>query len=56
VPVVRHDSIRILLAMAVERDMEIHQMDVVGAYLNGKLEEDIYLEQPKGFDDRSRRI
>jgi hypothetical protein len=45
-----------LFAMAVERDMEIHQMDVVGAYLNGKLEDDIYMEQPEGFNDGSGRV
>jgi hypothetical protein len=55
-PVVRHDSIWILLAMVAKRDIEIHQMDVVGAYLNGKLEEDIYLEQPEGFNNGSGRV
>ena len=38
-PVVRFWSIRVLLAFAVQRDMLIHQMDVITAFLNGSLEE-----------------
>ena len=48
-PVVRMDSIRALLAIAAQRDMEIDQVDVVGAYLNGTLEEEIYMCQPEGY-------
>ena len=38
-----------LLALAMLEDWHIHQMDVKSAFLNGKLEEEIYMEQPKGF-------
>jgi hypothetical protein len=48
-PVVRFTSIRTLLAFAAERKMMIHQMDVVTAFLNGILEEEIYMEQPEGY-------
>ena len=48
-PVVRFSSIRLLLAYAVQNDMLVHQMDVVTAFLNGKLEEEIYMEQPDGY-------
>ena len=48
-PVVRYTSVRALLAFAVQNDMIIHQMDVVTAFLNGKLSEDIYMQQPKGY-------
>ena len=48
-PVVRFDSIRALLAFAVQKKMLIHQMDVVAAFLHGDLEEDIYMEQPEGY-------
>ena len=48
-PVVRFTSIRSLLAFAVQNDMLIHQMDVVTAFLNGKLDEEIYMEQPEGY-------
>ena len=46
-PVVRFTSIRMLLAFVVQHSMLIHQMDVVAAFLNGSLQEDIYMEQPK---------
>ena len=48
-PVVRFASIRALLAYAVQNDMLIHQMDVVTAFLNGTLEEEIYMSQPDGY-------
>ena len=48
-PVVRYSSIRALLAFAVQNDMIIHQMDVVTAFLNGTLDEEIYMEQPPGY-------
>ena len=47
-PVVRFSSIRGLLAFAVQNSMLIHQMDVVTAFLNGKLDEEIYMAQPDG--------
>jgi hypothetical protein len=48
-PVVRYASIRILIALATQYDYEIHQMDVTTAYLNGELEEEIFMKQPEGF-------
>ncbi|TFY52995.1 hypothetical protein EVJ58_g9697 [Rhodofomes roseus] len=54
-PVIRMDSIRVLLAVAAKRDMELEQMDVVGAYLNGKLEEEIWMEQPEGYNNGTGR-
>ena len=42
-------SIRILLAVAASLDYEIWQMDVKTAFLNGNLEEDIYMRQLEGF-------
>jgi len=44
------ESLRVLLALAAAQDWEIHQMDVVSAYLLGELEEDAYLEAPDGLD------
>ena len=48
-PVVRYSSIRALLAYAIQNDMILHQMDVVTAFLNGTLEENIYMQQPAGY-------
>ena len=48
-PVVKFASIRTLLAIAVKHGYEVHQMDVVTAYLNGDLLEDVYMTQPEGY-------
>ncbi|KAL0323861.1 UNVERIFIED_CONTAM: Retrovirus-related Pol polyprotein from transposon TNT 1-94 [Sesamum calycinum] len=45
----RITSIRVLIAVAALYDLEIHQMDVKTAFLNGELDEEIYMEQPEGF-------
>jgi hypothetical protein len=55
-PVVRHDSLRAVLAIGAIKDLEIQQLDVKGAYLNGDLQEEIYMRQPEGFDDGSGRV
>ncbi|KAK4380871.1 Retrovirus-related Pol polyprotein from transposon TNT 1-94 [Sesamum angolense] len=47
--VTRITSIRVLIAVAALYDLEIHQMDVKTAFLNGELDEEIYMEQPEGF-------
>ena len=46
-PVARLDTIRMLLALAAQKGWVIHQMDVKSAFLNGYLEEEIFMEQPK---------
>ena len=48
-PVVRIASIRLLLALVAHLDLELFQMDVKTAFLNGNLEEEIYMDQPIGF-------
>ena len=50
-PVAMFKSIRILLAIVAYCDYEIWQMDVKIAFLNGNLEEDVYMVQPPGFED-----
>jgi hypothetical protein len=49
VPVAKHQSIRILFAIAAAEGLEIHQMDVITAFLAGDVIEVIYMEQPEGF-------
>ena len=39
-----------ILTLAAERDLEVQQMDVKSAYLNGELKEEIFMEAPPGFD------
>src|SRR5258708_33441229 len=48
-PVACFESLQLLLALAVLENWEIHQMDVKSAFLNGILNEEIYMEQPQGF-------
>ena len=38
-----------LIALAAVHDLKIHKMDVKTTFLNGELEEEIYMEQPEGF-------
>ena len=57
-PVAMLKSIRILLAIAAFYDYEIWQMDVKTTFLNGFLNEDVYMTQPEGFEDAesSKRV
>jgi hypothetical protein len=48
-PVVKHSSIRILLAMVAQLSLELAQLDVKTAFLYGDLKEEIYMSQPDGF-------
>ena len=42
-------TIRLLIALASIHDLVIHQMDVKTSFLNGDLDEEVYMEQPEGF-------
>ena len=48
-PVARMTTIRVLLSLAASYGLLVHQMDVKTAFLNGELDEEIYMEQPDGF-------
>ncbi|WVZ51610.1 hypothetical protein U9M48_002739 [Paspalum notatum var. saurae] len=50
-PVARLEAIRFLLAYATHHDMKLYQMDVKSAFLNGYINELVYVEQPPGFED-----
>jgi hypothetical protein len=50
-PVVRLESIRMLLAYATYYGFKLYQMDVKSAFINGPIKEEVYVEQPLGFED-----
>jgi hypothetical protein len=50
-PIARLEAIRILLAYAYAHNIKLYQMDVKSAFLNGYINEEVYVEQPPGFED-----
>lgn len=53
-PVARYETIRALLAGCVQEKMHVHQMDVVTAYIQGDLSDEIYMEQPEAFQTKGQ--
>ncbi|KAL0272978.1 UNVERIFIED_CONTAM: hypothetical protein PYX00_005765 [Menopon gallinae] len=54
-PVARYELIRTLLAIAVNEQMYVHQLDVVSAYTQGFLSDEVYMEQPEAFVDKKNK-
>ena len=48
-PLVRMEAIKTILAYACSKRIKVYQMDVKSTFLNGELEEEVYIEQPQGF-------
>ena len=48
-PIVRFDTIRILIALAALKGWQIHHLDIKSAFLNGEINEVIHVKQPEGF-------
>ena len=48
-PIARMETIRLIISQAAQFKWPIFQMDVKSAFLNGVLEEEVYLEQPRGY-------
>ena len=48
-PVSNKDSLRIIMALVAQYDLELQQMDVKTVFFNGDLEEEVYMDQPDGF-------
>ena len=49
-PVARLDTVRLLIALAAHHNLKLYQLDVKTAFLNGILEEEVYIHQPEGFE------
>jgi hypothetical protein len=45
----KKDSFRIIMALVAHFDLELHQMDVKTAFLNGHLDDTIFMTQPEGY-------
>lgn len=55
-PVSKHVTLRVLLSQVAKESMHLHQLDVKTAFLNGELEEDIYMLQPPGYEQGGPRM
>ena len=48
-PVVRMESFRAMVALSTQHNLELHHVDVATAFLNGVLEEEVFMRQPEGY-------
>jgi transposase InsO family protein len=55
-PVVKYDSIRVILAIAAAKKLKLKQFDIKTAFLYGDIEEEIYMKQPIGYEDGSTQV
>lgn len=55
-PVSKFSSIRLIFSLAVIEKMKIKQLDIKTAFLNGHIDEDLFMSQPEGYDDNSGKV
>lgn len=53
-PVARIETIRVILSLAGTNGWNVHHLDVKSAFLNGKLEEEVYVLQSEGFEEKGK--
>jgi hypothetical protein len=51
----RYTSIRTIISFATKMKWKLHQMDVKTTFLNGVIEEEVYIEQPQGFEVEDKK-
>jgi hypothetical protein len=54
-PIARYTSIRTIIALSAKMKWKLHRMDVKTTFLNGVIEEEVYIEQPQGFEVEDKR-
>lgn len=55
-PVVRASTVRLFFSIVATHDLECHAIDIKNAFIQGALEEQIFMQQPAGFDDSTGRV
>ena len=55
-PVLKYKSLRIILALTVQLNLELVQMDVVTAFLNADIQEEVYMKQPQGYQQGDNNL
>ena len=53
-PVIHMESLRTLMALATQHGLELHHVDVTTAFPNGELREEVYMEQPTGYEKEAK--
>jgi len=51
-PMARMDTVQMIIALATQRSWLIYQLDIKSAFLHGELSEDLFVEQPKGYEQK----